>query len=249
MRGERLPDDQSNPLATVEDRVFDQARSAILSGTLAPGSRLLLRQLAEQLDVSPSPVRAALQRLYAEGLVRYVPHRGSIVSPLEYEELEEIQAFRAGIEGLASSLGARSLTETALARMARRLRVIDQVSREGDLTRYLEAEWRFREICFRAANRERLLRSVIGFRQRAERYLFVAFSSLSGIEQSVRFQHELYSACRDRDGRAAREITREALEWTLSVARPRLTSAGPLDEAMKSDPRPGHRSLDTYATA
>ena len=98
-------------VATVEELAFREIRDAILSGRLEPGSRLRLRELAATLGVSSLPVRAALLRLRTEGLVAYVPHSGSIVAPLEFEELEEIQAFRSGIEGLASRLGAERLTE------------------------------------------------------------------------------------------------------------------------------------------
>jgi DNA-binding GntR family transcriptional regulator len=230
---ERLSGGRLPAARTVEDQVFQRLRAAILTGSLAPGSRLRLRQLAEVLDVSPSPVRGALQRLRAEGLVRYTPHSGSIVTPLEYEELEELQAFRVGIEGLAAELGARAVTDNDLGRMSRQLELVDTLSGEGDLRRYFDAEWRFREMCFRASGRDRLVGYVLDFRQRAERYLQVAFSTPGGLGQSVQFQRALYSACEDRDGDAAREITREALEWTLTVVKPHLPGTDQIDKGTK----------------
>jgi DNA-binding GntR family transcriptional regulator len=207
-------------VTTVEELAFREIRDAILSGRLEPGSRLRLRELAATLGVSSLPVRAALLRLRSEGLVAHVPHSGSIVAPLEFEELEEIQAFRTGIEGLASRLGAERLTEAELARMEQRLTELRRVALKADLDRYLEAEWAFREICFEASGRERLVGYVVDLRRRAERYLRVAFASPSGLAESLRYQETFCDACRRRDGVAAEAVTRSALEWLKEAIRP-----------------------------
>ena len=207
-------------VATVEELAFREIRDAILSGRLEPGSRLRLRELAATLGVSSLPVRAALLRLRAEGLVAHVPHSGSIVAPLEFEELEEIQAFRSGIEGLASRLGAERLTEAELVRMEQLLTELRRVAQTADLDRYLDAEWTFREICFTASGRERLVGYVVDLRRRAERYLRVAFASPSGLAESLRYQQAFFDACGCRDGVAAEAVTRSALEWLKEAIRP-----------------------------
>jgi GntR family transcriptional regulator, rspAB operon transcriptional repressor len=199
---------------TVEDQVFFEIRRAILSGQLEPETRLLLRDLSDRLGVSSLPVRAALSRLRAEGLVVHVPRSGSVVAPIEYEELEEIQALRLGIEGLAARLGAERITAPAVKQMAHQLEIVERLAGEHDLDRYLRAEWAYRELCFRASGRDRLVEYVRDLRLRAERYLRVAFSSPRGLPQSVGFQRELLSACESRDGARAEALTRNALEWT-----------------------------------
>jgi DNA-binding GntR family transcriptional regulator len=205
---------------TVEEQAFQGIRSAILTGKLEPASPLRLRELAAELGVSSLPVRAALLRLRAEGLVVHVPHSGSVVAPLEFAELEEIQAFRAGIEAFAARLGAERLSDGDLAVMRERLRSLGQAAREGDLDRYLAAEWAFREVCFTASGRERVVAHVLDLRRRAERYLRVVFSSPSGLRESVRFQRAFFDACLRRDGDAAEAVTRAALEWLKDALRP-----------------------------
>ncbi len=89
------------PLPEVKNlsqKVFERVREAILSGELAPGSRLVERRLAEDLDVSHIPVREALARLADEGLVDRNARRGSWVASLTVEELEEISSLRVVLE-------------------------------------------------------------------------------------------------------------------------------------------------------
>lgn len=83
---------------TVEEMVVTALREAILSGALEPGGRLRQEMLAEALDVSRVPVRAALRKLEAEGLVVSAPHRGSVVRVLEPEEIRETYELRIVLE-------------------------------------------------------------------------------------------------------------------------------------------------------
>ena len=86
---------------------YERLLNAIDSGELAPGSRLLEAQLAERLGVSRTPVREALRRLEAQGLVTHEPHRGVVVAELDYDQLGELYAVREVLEGTAARLAAR----------------------------------------------------------------------------------------------------------------------------------------------
>lgn len=207
---------------TVEEQVFCEIRDAILTGELAPGSRLVLRDLADKLDVSSLPVRAALSRLRAEGLVRHAPRSGSVVAPLERDELEEIQAFRFGIESLAARLGAERIGPKDVERMRRRLGTLERLAGERDLKRFLDAEGEFREVCYRASGRERLVGYVRDHRLKAERYLLVAFSTPRAFGESLVFQRELLAACERHDGAGAEQTTRDAVEWSRDTLREQL---------------------------
>lgn len=92
---------------TLRELVCAEIRHLILSGQLAPGSRLVEDRLAAQLAVSRNPVREALHALAAEGLVEVFPRRGAVVAMLSSAEAEELFDVRTALEGLAASLAAR----------------------------------------------------------------------------------------------------------------------------------------------
>src|SRR5687768_3865149 len=77
---------------------------AIVSGEIAPGTVLRQEQLSERYDVSRTPVREALRRLAALGLVSFVPNRGVRVRTLATNELREAFLVRAELESLATEL-------------------------------------------------------------------------------------------------------------------------------------------------
>jgi DNA-binding GntR family transcriptional regulator len=90
---EPLPEEKN-----LSQKVFERVREAILSGELPPGSRLVERRLAEELEVSHIPVREALARLADDGLVERNARRGSWVASLSLEDLDEISSLRVLLE-------------------------------------------------------------------------------------------------------------------------------------------------------
>jgi DNA-binding GntR family transcriptional regulator len=80
------------------DRVTAWVRRSVLNGTMAPGSSFSITDLSDQLGVSAIPVREALRRLDAQGLIMLRPGRSAIVNPLELEELRGIYRLRRAIE-------------------------------------------------------------------------------------------------------------------------------------------------------
>lgn len=99
------------------DRVVHQLLDHLLSGQLAPGSRLREVELAARLGVSRTPVREALARLARDGLVELLPNRGAIVRQLGTDELRHIYQLREALEGLAAELACEHCTPDDLARL------------------------------------------------------------------------------------------------------------------------------------
>ena len=95
------PREESAPPSTRADWVDRRLRSAILSGELRPGERLAGAALAQRFSVSPTPLREAIQRLAARGLVEIRPQRGAIVAPVSTDEAREIYELRQLLEPMA----------------------------------------------------------------------------------------------------------------------------------------------------
>lgn len=91
-------DDQRN---TMGSRLTSRLRESILQGDLQPGLKINLDRLRSELDVSLSPLREALARLIAEGLVVFEDNRGYHVAPVSLANLTEITTLRADFEALA----------------------------------------------------------------------------------------------------------------------------------------------------
>lgn len=100
---------------TKEEYAYDTLRTAIMRCELAPGEKLVLDNLGTMLGVSPIPIRGALQRLQAEGLVEITPHTGTTVSAISPNTVHEIFLLLESLENVAFSEAAIRATEADIA--------------------------------------------------------------------------------------------------------------------------------------
>jgi len=119
---------------TLADRAFAALHDAIVAGHLAPGERLPIEELGVALGMSAMPIREALRRLDAAGLVENIPHRGARVTELSIADLAEVYEARLALEPLAVSRAADRFTDeqaaTATALLATLNRLADDNSAE-----------------------------------------------------------------------------------------------------------------------
>ncbi len=99
---------------TKEVYVYNQLRRAILECRYPPGEKLVIDHLSQELGTSHIPVRAALQRLEAEGLVVLTPHAGASVAPLPPEKVNEIFILLETLERVAFPAAALAIDMNGL---------------------------------------------------------------------------------------------------------------------------------------
>jgi DNA-binding GntR family transcriptional regulator len=133
--------------STKADELAVQLEQAIVSGDIAPGTVLRQEQLSERYGVSRTPVREALRRLAALGLVSFEPNRGVRVRTLTRDELREAFLVRAELESLATEVAVPRFGEVELAQLEaaedRFARLTEEVrgAGEGDGRGDLVADW------------------------------------------------------------------------------------------------------------
>jgi DNA-binding GntR family transcriptional regulator len=148
--------------STKADDIAVLIEEAIVGGELEPGSVLRQEQLSERFGVSRTPVREALRRLAALGLVSFEPNRGVRVRTLSRHDLYEAFLVRAELEALVTQTAARKLTPGALeeleaaerrfARLTKELRSRDPGGdRRGLMADWMRANHAFHDVLYRVA--------------------------------------------------------------------------------------------------
>ena len=105
--------------ATLRDRAYEGLRDHLMAGQLAPGEKLSVRELADGLNMSPMPVREAVQRLAAERALEVRPQSAVRVPLMTRADFMELTTIRLNLEGMAAQIAAAEITPTELARVRR----------------------------------------------------------------------------------------------------------------------------------
>ncbi len=142
---------------TLWERVHRYLREEILSNRLPPGTVLGEAALAAELGVSRGPLREALGRLAAEGLVDVRPRRGAVVSALTTREFLEAYQVREALEALAMRLAVPRIGDEEAARLGQ---LVDQQARlveGGDVDRFFQANAAFHDMIVAASGNDTLI--------------------------------------------------------------------------------------------
>ena len=91
--------------------VYEELKRQIVVGEIAPGTRMMEVELADEMGVSRTPVREAIRKLEKEGLVSIEPRRGAYASDISIKEMVDVLEVRQDLEGMAAGLAAVKVTE------------------------------------------------------------------------------------------------------------------------------------------
>lgn len=198
------------PLRQQAERVV---RQAIVDGRFRPGQRITERELTTTLGVSRTLVREALRQLESEGLISVIPNRGAVVRELSAEEIEDLYAIRAVLEGLA----ARSFTQKADAEQLHLLgeAQADAVAayKDDDSERALQAKNRFYELMVAGAGSSSLSAMLATLHSRIRQWRAIGMThpqrSPQRSTEAIDGLTAIWSAISQRDAAAAEAATRD----------------------------------------
>jgi len=219
---------------SIGDMVYDVMREAILSGAFSPGERLRQEALATAIGVSRLPVRAALVRLEAEGLVEFHPRRGYVVQKLTHREITEIYELRGLLETYALRKSMSTMTPERVARLRDLAAALDE---EAEGEQFLDKRVLFYRELYDAANAPRLTEIIEGLRSSVGRYLLGWRVSRSGSGHATHGQLVEYVARGEVD-QAERWLRRHLEEVSAGVDNLLYGDAEPddVDDPDDADP-------------
>ena len=207
-------------IASVVDQVHAALREQILSGELERGSRLPQETLAAEFGVSRTPLREALRRLAAEGLVTLQPNYGATVSQLDFGDMRDAWTARLVIEPPAARMGAERRSEAELDRMQA---AIDHQRAVGDPAASLDANRDFHLALVAASGNPHLIHlAELLWVARISVAIYTAQAAQVGGTVAWSDEHDgILAAMRAGDGDAAERLTREHIERHPPVAQER----------------------------
>lgn len=216
--------------ASSSDVIFDALRDAIIRGQLAEGEVLRQDTIAQMFNVSRIPVREALKRLEAQGLVTSTRYKGVVVTPLSIADIEEIFEFRALVEPRMIEMSVPNMSSQTLAAAQG---YCDAFAAETHPERWGDLNRLFHSSLYQDANRPYYLSIIDKTNDRIDRFVRAQLELTHGMARARREHQGIMDACLARDAETASRLTREHI---VNAGR---TLVGFLREAGKGERRAG----------
>lgn len=194
MTTERQKVSRSVERKTLMDHVYDLLREDILANRLAPDTLLQEAPIARELDVSRGPVREALRRLEAEGLVEIAPHRGAVVTSLTWQEFIDAYRVREQLETLATRLATPRIGEVELKTLEDLLAQMDAHADAGAVEEFFSVNAEFHQFIVDASANKTLIDIYGPLMARMRRYRMRSLTLRGGLKRSCAEHRGIFEA-------------------------------------------------------
>ncbi|TCO60508.1 GntR family transcriptional regulator [Actinocrispum wychmicini] len=200
-------------------RIAAELRTRILTGRLAPGTRIIQDELAEELRTSRLPVREALRIVAAQGLITLRANQGAWVTTMDIRECALTYRMRERLEPLLLTESAPHLTDNDIAELTE---IQDRIEQATDVEEFLALDRKLHWTVYRRHDAEELAAIVARLWDTTQHYRR-AFTQLAGEQRNwvIRAEHRLLiEALRDRDhGSAERVLELHIRRTRVELAR------------------------------
>lgn len=207
-----------------KELVTETIREAILNREMTPGTRLVIDSLANQLGVSPIPVREALQQLEADGYVVIEPFVGAKVAPIEAESVVEVFSLLETMEVVSSRAACQHMTEKDFKGLEEIVLNMDALT--GDPERWSQENRRFHSyICEKSGTRliGSLMSKVLDHWDRLHRY-FLKDVFGRRVRQAQREHWQILKSLRSRDPDRTETVIREHTRAAMAAYKRHLSA-------------------------
>jgi len=199
---------------TLTEKVYKSLKKSILNGDLEPGQKLSQDWLAKQMKVSRMPVREAIERLKAEGLIKNIPYKESRIINITSNDIREIYSLRVLLEGYSARLATRKIGEDDL----KKLKILNKEMKEYlDKKKYKQLHIlnkSFHLIIHNKSGNKRLYKMIINLWDSLPKKYFWKFPERA--ESSISEHEKIINIIEKRDERMTERIIIQHIQNTES---------------------------------
>mgnify|MGYP003145672604 FL=1 len=195
--------------ASAGDVIYDALRDAIIRGEIEEGEPLRQDTIAQMFNVSRIPVREAMQRLEAQGLVLSERYKGVVVALLSHDQITEIFQFRALVEPTVIELAVPLMSEESLKAAQH---YCDAFAAETDPLRWGDLNRDFHTALYKDSDKKFFLTMIDKTNDLVERYVRLVLYLTQGMRSAIEEHQAILDACKARKPELAAELTRQHID-------------------------------------
>lgn len=199
---------------------YNYLHNAIITHELAPGMAIVEQDISDALGISRTPVREALKLLESEGLVRHVPLRGTFVTEITTQDVEEIFMLREALEVLVLQVAINNITDEELASIGE---LLQSLTPDSPPESFYESDRRLHEMLVRHGQNRRLMLFLNTINSQIERLRQLSARRPGRLQNSMKEHLQILEALKERDLKKAEKMMRQHInnikESTLEVCK------------------------------
>ena len=192
--------------------VYEELKRQILVGEIAPGTRMMEVELAEDMGVSRTPVREAIRKLEKEGLVTIEPRRGAYASDISIKDMVDVLEVRQMLEGMAASMAAQKVTEEEKLDFVEANSAYKTAVKKGNIEEIIRYDELFHQLIVSYSGNKTLNQLLSQVQELALRFRYIYYDDFSRYENMPVEHEEIEEAIISGDTQKAKVVAEEHVE-------------------------------------
>ena len=166
----------------LRELVYEELKKEILTGRIAPGTRMMEVELADEMGVSRTPIREAIRKLEKEGLVTIEPRKGAYASMISTEDMVEILEVRQDLEGLAAYFAANRMQPAQLEELKTVSEHYNEAVTSGSMEDMIKYDTRFHRIIVDSCHNKILVQMIEQLQELVLRFRYIYYDNFKRAE-------------------------------------------------------------------
>ena len=201
----------------LSQKVYQTLKKEIVKGFLKPGSKLSENQLAREMHVSRTPVREAMRKLTAEGLIKTNPNKTMTVSEVSLVDMKEVLLVRGALEGLAASIAAKRISSQEIDKLEK---IVAQMglylfTTKEHLSSYCEVDDQFHDLILSICGNKWIIKVRENLSNFIYRYRVMSLSVPERLKCSLEEHQAIMESLKKRNSEEANRLSQIHMENTI----------------------------------
>ena len=193
----------------LSNQVFEQIKEMIVRGEITAGKRMIESEIAESMGISRTPVREAVHKLEAEGLLNPLPKGGYVVRGLDISDIEETFEIRSILESFASYLAAHRHSNKEIVPLEEKMEEFQRYLDKHDLKELARINTEFHELLYTLSRSPRLVKMIHNLRDEIYFLRKIILRSVDMARLSNKDHREIIKAIKKREAKKVERLVRD----------------------------------------
>lgn len=206
----------------LRDVVFESLKDAIMNGKLEQGKMITEQQISREFGISRTPVREALYKLTATGLVRIIPHKGFLISKWSIKEIRDVFEIRIVLERLAVELFIRNYYQENLEELENITKKMEKAVQENNFMEAAKMNNKFHDLIIEKSDNHEISNVMEPLKNKINIFRLISISTPSRLKTSLAEHRNILASISKKDIENAKKLIEIHIRKVLDIIEKKL---------------------------
>lgn len=208
----------------LSQKIYKKLKEEISRGSLKPGMKLYASKISDDLNVSITPVREALQRLASDGLLDISPNKAMVVKEVSIETVKAVLQVRGALDGLAAYMSASKINESEKKELEKIVQKMKLVIQKNDISCYCNLDTNFHNLIYEISGNKMIVQMIEYMKSFLYRYRYKSYNIKGRMEKSFQEHCKILESLIENNSKKAEQISKEHMNNTIKIIEENIDS-------------------------